>query len=72
MLVVSEAGKIRKKKEEEERRALMAAGFEKLKAAVDEKVAARAAVQKVNEGLKAVSGDVDTRRCKIRGIGALK
>merc|ERR1711872_790720 len=53
MLVVSEAGKIRKKKEEEERRALMAAGFEKLKAAVDEKVAAREAVQKVNEGLKA-------------------
>merc|ERR1712198_352714 len=44
MLVVSEAGKIRKKKEEEERRALMAAGFEKLKAAV---------VEKVNEGLKA-------------------
>merc|ERR1719348_2586043 len=53
MLVVSEAGKIRKKKEEEERRALMAAGFEKLKAAVDEKVAARMAVQKVNDGLKA-------------------
>jgi len=49
---VSEGAKIRKKKEEEERRALMAAGFEKLKAAVDEKIAARAAVQKVNEGLK--------------------
>merc|ERR1711942_135330 len=49
MLVVSEGAKIRKKKEEEERRALMAAGFEKLQASVDEKVAARMAVQKVND-----------------------
>merc|ERR1719193_1851355 len=53
MVVVGASADIRKKKEEEERRRMMAEGFEKLKAAVDEKVAARAAVQKVNEGLKA-------------------
>jgi len=52
MLVTSESAKIRKKKEEEERRALMAAGFEKLQAALDEKVAARVAVEKINKGLK--------------------
>merc|ERR1712025_439583 len=38
---------------EEERRRMMAEGFEKLAAAVAEKVAAREKVQKVNEGLKA-------------------
>ena len=54
MLVTSEASKIRKKKEEEERRRMMAEGFEKLQAALDAKVAERMAVQKVNEGLKAV------------------
>merc|ERR1712198_290051 len=53
MLVTSEAGKIRKKREEEERRRLMAEGFDKLQKALDEKVAARAAVQAVNEDLKA-------------------
>ena len=55
MLVTSEAGKIRKKREEEERRRMMAEGFDKLQKALDEKVAARAAVQAVNEDLKAVS-----------------
>merc|ERR1712235_30516 len=55
MLVVSEAGKIRKKREEEERRRMMAEGFDKLQKALDEKVAARAAVQAVNEDLKAKS-----------------
>merc|ERR1719342_1021116 len=53
MLVVSEGAKIRKKKEEEERRKLMAEGFDKLQKALNEKVAARAAVQAVNEDLKA-------------------
>jgi len=53
MLVVSEGAKIRKKKEEEERRRMMAEGFDKLQKALDEKVAARAAVQAVNEDLKA-------------------
>merc|ERR1719249_498464 len=53
MLITSEAGKIRKKREEEERRRLMAEGFDKLQKALDEKVAARAAVQAVNEDLKA-------------------
>jgi len=53
MVVVGASADIRKKKEEEERRRMMAEGFEKLKAAVDEKVAARAAVQAVNEGLRA-------------------
>merc|ERR1712243_410049 len=53
MLVTSEAGKIRKKREEEERRRMMAEGFDKLQKALDEKVAARAAVQAVNEDLKA-------------------
>merc|ERR1719462_506550 len=53
MLVVSEAGKIRKKKEEEEHRALMAAGKIRKKKEEEERVAAREAVQKVNEGLKA-------------------
>ena len=55
MLVTSESAKIRKKKEEEERRALMAAGFEKLQAALDEKVSARVAVEKINKGLKEVN-----------------
>merc|ERR1712042_320836 len=53
MLVVSEGAMIRKKKEEEERRRMMAEGFDKLQKALDEKVAARAAVQAVNEDLKA-------------------
>merc|ERR1712121_413839 len=53
MLVVSEGAKIRKKKEEEERKRMMAEGFDKLQKALDEKVAARAAVQAVNEDLKA-------------------
>merc|ERR1712168_204147 len=53
MLVVSEGAKIRKKREEEERRRMMAEGFDKLQKALDEKVAARAAVQAVNEDLKA-------------------
>merc|ERR1712002_962816 len=53
MLVTAESGKIRKKIEEEERRRLMAEGFDKLQKALDEKVAARAAVQAVNEDLKA-------------------
>merc|ERR1712121_489534 len=53
MLVVSEGAKIRKKKEEEERRRMMAEGFDKLQKALDEKAAARAAVQAVNEDLKA-------------------
>merc|ERR1719365_226810 len=53
MLVMSEGAKIRKKREEEERRRLMAEGFDKLQKALDEKVAARAAVQAVNEDLKA-------------------
>jgi len=53
MLVISEGAKIRKKKEEEERRRMMAEGFDKLQKALDEKVAARAAVQSINEELKA-------------------
>jgi len=53
MLVMSEGAKIRKKREEEERRRMMAEGFDKLQKALDEKVAARAAVQAVNEDLKA-------------------
>jgi len=53
MLVTSEGAKIRKKKEEEERRKMMAEGFDKLQKALDEKVAARAAVQAINEDLKA-------------------
>merc|ERR1712042_381522 len=53
MVVVGASADIRKKKEEEERRRMMAEGFEKLAAAVAEKVAAREKVQKVNEGLKA-------------------
>jgi len=53
MLVTAESGKIRKKKEEEERKRMMAEGFDKLQKALDEKVAARAAVQAVNEDLKA-------------------
>merc|ERR1719391_1670103 len=53
MLVTSEGAKIRKKKEEEERRRMMAEGFDKLQKALDEKVAARAAVQAVNEDPKA-------------------
>merc|ERR1712002_909413 len=48
MLVVSEGAKIRKKKEEEERRKMMAEGFDKLQKALNEKVAARVAVQAVN------------------------
>merc|ERR1712002_1077941 len=52
MLVVSEGAKIRKKREEEERRKMMAEGFDKLQKALNEKVAARAAVQAVNEDLK--------------------
>ena len=57
MVVVGASADIRKKKEEEERRRMMAEGFEKLAAAVAEKVAAREKVQKVNEGLKAVRRD---------------
>ena len=57
MVVVGASADIRKKKEEEERRRMMAEGFEKLAAAVAEKVAAREKVQKVNEGLKAVRTD---------------
>merc|ERR1712002_1124485 len=53
MLVTSEGAKIRKKKEEEERRKMMAEGFDKLQKALDEKVAARAAVQAINVDLKA-------------------
>jgi len=53
MLVVGASGEIKRKKAEEERRRMMAEGFGKLKAALDEKVAARAAVQAVNEGLRA-------------------
>merc|ERR1712142_88172 len=53
MVVVGASADIRKKKEEEERRRIMAEGFEKLAAAVGEKVAAREKVQAVNEGLKA-------------------
>jgi len=53
MLVVSEGAKIRKKREEEERRKLMAEGFDKLQKALNEKVAAREAVQAVNVDLKA-------------------
>merc|ERR1712168_1003111 len=53
MLVVSESAKIRKKKEEEERRKMMAEGFEKLQAALEAKIADRAAVQAINEDLKA-------------------
>ena len=55
MLVVSEGAKIRKKREEEERRKLMAEGFDKLQKALNEKVAAREAVQAINNDLKAVS-----------------
>merc|ERR1712228_504833 len=53
MLVMSEGAKIRKKKEEEERRRMMAEGLDKLQKALGEKIAARAAVQAVNEDLKA-------------------
>merc|ERR1712002_1185294 len=53
MLVVSEGAKIRKKREEEERRKMMAEGFDKLQKALNEKVAAREAVQAVNVDLKA-------------------
>merc|ERR1719374_283159 len=53
MLVVSEGAKIRKKREEEERRKLMAEGFDKLQKALNEKVAAREAVQAINNDLKA-------------------
>merc|ERR1719334_2030390 len=53
MLVTSEGAKIRKKKEEEERRKMMAEGFDKLQKALNEKVAAREAVQAVNVDLKA-------------------
>merc|ERR1739838_545664 len=70
MLVTSESAKIRKKKEEEERRALMAAGFEKLQAALDEKVAARVAVEKINKGLKekaAAVKDAHARESEVSG-----
>jgi len=70
MLVTSESAKIRKKKEEEERRALMAAGFEKLQAALDEKVAARVAVEKINKGLKekvAAIKEAHARESEISG-----
>jgi len=60
MLVVSEGAKIRKKKEEEERRKMMAEGFEKLQGALNEKIAAREAVQAINEGLKAKAGSTKT------------
>merc|ERR1719435_55131 len=53
MLVTSEGAKIRKKKEEEERRALMAEGFAKFQAALEEKTKAREAVQAINNDLKA-------------------
>jgi len=53
MLVVSESAKIRKKAEEEARRKMMAEGFEKLQAALEAKIADRAAVQAINEDLKA-------------------
>merc|ERR1712121_169506 len=53
MLVVSEGAKIRKKAEEEARRKMMAEGFEKLQAALEAKIADRAAVQAINEDLKA-------------------
>ena len=69
MLVMSEGAKIRKKREEEERRRMMAEGFDKLQKALDEKVAARAAVQAVNEDLKAVSigeGRKERERAKER------
>ena len=54
MLVVSEGSKIRKKREEEERRKMMAEGFHKLQDALNEKIAAREAVQAINSDLKAV------------------
>merc|ERR1719187_612502 len=64
MLVTSEASKIRKKKEEEERRKMMAEGFDKLKKALDEKVAARMKVQKVNDGLKAKAAVIKEAHAK--------
>jgi len=53
MLVTSEGAKIRKKKEEEERRKMMAEGFAKFQAALEEKTKAREAVQAINNDLKA-------------------
>merc|ERR1712212_1222420 len=64
MLVTSEGAKIRKKKEEEERRKMMAEGFDKLKKALDEKVAARMKVQKVNDGLKAKAAAIRDAHAK--------
>merc|ERR1739838_131830 len=64
MLVTSEGAKIRKKKEEEERRKMMAEGFDKLKKALDEKVAARMKVQKVNDGLKAKAAVIKEAHAK--------
>merc|ERR1712142_38190 len=64
MVVVGASADIRKKKEEEGRRRMMAEGFEKLAAAVAEKVAAREKVQKVNEGLKAKLADIKADHAK--------
>merc|ERR1712002_948021 len=64
MLVVSEGAKIRKKKEEEERRKIMAEGFEKLQGALNEKIAAREAVQAINEGLKAKAAAIRDAHAK--------
>merc|ERR1712002_1275324 len=64
MLVVSEGAKIRKKKEEEERRKMMAEGFEKLQGALNEKIAAREAVQAINEGLKAKAAAIKEAHAK--------
>jgi len=64
MLVVSEGAKIRKKKEEEERRKMMAEGFEKLQGALNEKIAAREAVQAINEGLKAKAAAIRDAHAK--------
>merc|ERR1712212_475655 len=64
MLVVSEGAKIRKKKEEEERRKMMAEGFEKHQGALNEKIAAREAVQAINEGLKAKAAAIRDAHAK--------
>merc|ERR1712002_410576 len=64
MLVVSEGAKIRKKKEEEERRRMMAEGFDKLQAALNEKIAAREAVQAINADLKAKAAAIREAHAK--------
>merc|ERR1711990_1229736 len=68
MLVVSEGAKIRKKKEEEERRRMMAEGFDKLQAALNEKIAAREAVQAINADLKAKAAAIREAHAKENGV----